>query len=66
MIIQNINTVDKLNVAEATDRQTPASIHLEEVGVYQITIFPLNRERGIIDSAVGYSIMYKVILDGEF
>ena len=62
MIIQNINRVDKLNVAEVTDRLTPVTIHLEDFGVYQITIFPIRRDEGIIDSDIGY--MQKVILDG--
>ncbi len=64
MIIQNINRVDTLNVAEVTDRLTPVTIHLEEDGEYQVTIFPINRDGGIVDSAAGY--MCELIPNGMF
>ncbi len=62
MIVQNINRVDTLNVAEVTDRLTPVTIHLDEVGVYQITVFPINGDKGIVNSVVGY--VCEVIING--
>ncbi len=62
MIVQNINRIDELNVAEVTDRITPVTIHLGEVGVYQITVFPINGDKGIVNSVVGY--VCEVIING--
>ena len=45
----------KLHTNKTTDRQTPASVEVEGSGTYQVTIFAIRGERGILNSNVEYS-----------
>ena len=52
MIVQlsNFSEVHKLYVNKSTDRNTPASVVVEESGMYQVTIFPIIEDVGIVDA----------------
>ena len=56
MIAQQSNSseVRKLYTNKTTDRQTPASVIVEENGMYQVTVFATRGERGIVNSSVEY------------
>ena len=53
--LSNSSGTHKLYANKSTDRQTPTSIVVEEIGVYQVTIFTIREEIGIVDSNVEYS-----------
>ncbi len=47
--LSNSSEVPRLYANKTTDRQTPASVVVEENGLYQVTIFAIRGERGIVD-----------------
>ena len=54
-LLSNSSDVHKLYVSKTTDRQTLVSVLVEENGLYQVTVFAIRGERGIVDSNVEYS-----------
>ena len=58
--LSNSSEVHKLYANKTTNRQTPASILVEENGTYQVTVFAIRGERGIVDSNAEYSILHLV------
>ena len=42
--------VHKLHVNQSMDLQTPVTVEVEESGVYQVTIFAIREEAGIVGS----------------
>ena len=53
--LSNLTEVHRLYANKTTDCQTPASVVVEENGMYQVTIFAIRGRRGIVDSHVEYS-----------
>lgn len=43
-----------MHVDRAVNRQTSTSVVVEENGLYQVTIFPIEGESGIVNSSVEY------------
>ena len=58
----NANQAHKLYINKTTDRQTPASVVVEENGIYQITVFAIRGERGIVNSGVEYTQQLSVVI----
>ena len=54
--LSNISEVQRLYVNKTTDRQTPVSVLVMENGLYQVTVFAIREERGIVDSNVEYRV----------
>ena len=52
-LTSNSSQVHKLYVEQTT--HTTATVEVEETGVYQVSIFPLREETGILDSNVEYT-----------
>ena len=55
MIVHESGGGRELHTNKTTDRQPPASVEVEESGTYQVTIFAIRGEKGIMDSTVEYS-----------
>ncbi len=53
--LSNSSEVHRLYANKTTDPQTPASIEVEGGGLYQVTIFPIRKGRGILNSDAEYS-----------
>jgi hypothetical protein len=53
--LSNSSIVHRLYANKTTDRQTPASVVVEEDGTYHVTIFAIRGVGGIVDSNVEYS-----------
>ena len=53
--LSNSSKVHRLHVNKTTDLNTQLSVVVEESGTYQVTIFPIRGDRGIVDSNVEYS-----------
>ena len=47
--------IQRLLANKTTDRQNPATVEVEESGVYFITVLMLVEELGIVGSSVGYT-----------
>ena len=58
--LSNSSEVHKLYANKTTNRQTPASVVVEGNGTYQVTVFAIRGERGIVDSNVEYSVLHLV------
>ncbi len=58
----DLNNMHRLHANKTTDRQTPASVAVEENGLYLVTIFAIRGERGMVDSGVEYN-MHLVMVD---
>lgn len=52
--------VHKLYVNQTWDRQTPATVQVEESGTYQVTIFPI-KEGTILDTNIMEYIEHVVV-----
>ncbi len=50
----NSSNVHEIYTSKTTDRQTTASVEVEESGLYRVAIFPIRGGRGILDSHVEY------------
>ena len=53
--LSNSSEVHRLHVNKTTDLNTQLSVVVEESGTYQVTIFPIKGDRGIVGSNVEYS-----------
>ncbi len=58
--LSNSSEVHRLYANKTTDRQTLASVVVEENGLYQVTIFAIREGSGIVDSSVEYSMSLMV------
>ena len=47
--------VGRLYTNQSSDPQTPATVQLDRTGLYQVTVFPILGERGILDTSAEYS-----------
>ena len=54
--LSNSSAVHKLYTNKTTDHQALASVEVEESGTYQVTIFAIRGETGILDSTVQHSV----------
>ena len=52
--LNNSSEVHKLHINQSMDLQTPVTVEVEESGVYQVTIFAIKEETGIVRSFVGH------------
>ena len=52
--------VHKLYIGQATDHQAPASVEVEEIGVYLVTVFAIRGGGGIVNANVEYSELVTV------
>ena len=55
-MVAQLSSSSQVYTNKTTDHQTPASVEVEESGMYQVTIFAIRGERGILDSTVEYNI----------
>ena len=53
----------ELYTDKAVNRQVLASVEVEESGMYQVTIFAIKGERGILNSNVEYRTILAVVDD---
>ena len=56
----NSNEIHKLHTGRTADDQMIVSIQVDDMGMYKITIFAIEGERGIIDSNIVYSGQWTV------
>ena len=61
--LSDSSEVHKLYANTTTDHQTPASVMVEENGMYQVTVFAIRGESGIVDSSVEY--MDQITVNGD-
>ena len=56
LIVHKLNSSDmnRLYTNESTGGHTPASVEVEESGMYQVTVFAIRGERGILNSIVEF------------
>ena len=52
--LSDSSEVHKLHINQSMDLQTPVTVEVEESGVYQVTIFAIKEETGIVGSFVGH------------
>ncbi len=52
--LSNSSEVHRLYASKTTDRQTSASVVVEENGLYRVIIFAIREGRGIVDSHVEF------------
>ena len=52
--LSDSSEVHKLHINQSMDLQTPVTVEVEESGVYQVTIFAIKDETGIVGSFVGH------------
>ena len=59
MIVQlnNVDDVHKLYINSTTEYQSPGpvTVQVEENGTYQVAIFPILKDRGIMNTTIAYS-----------
>ena len=53
--LTNVSEVHKLYVNQSMDLHTPVTIPVERDGEYQVSIFAIREEIGILGSGVGYT-----------
>ena len=51
----NVSEVHKLYVNQSMDLHTPVTVPVERDGEYQVSIFAIREEMGILGSGVGYT-----------
>lgn len=61
----NSSRVHKLSVTQTRDRQSPATIQVDESGTYQVTIFPIREGTGILYTNVEYTEKVVLMMDDE-
>ena len=65
MVVQlsNSNEIHKLYVNKSSNRNTPASVVVEKSGMYQVTIFPIIGDIGIVDTDAEFITMLMIDSD---
>ena len=55
--LNNIDEVHKLHINGTTQHLSPGpvTVQVEKSGSYHVAIFPIMRERGIVDTTIAYS-----------
>ncbi len=63
MIVQTNNVINirKIYTNKTTDGQSPASVVVEQSGLYQVAIFAFEEGKGILDSRVEYTKVVRVM-----
>ena len=56
--LKNVDGVHKLYINSTTEHQV--TVQVEENGTYQVAIFPIMGERGIVDTTMAYSEVLSV------
>ena len=60
--LNNVTEVHKLHINSTTEHLSPGpvTIRVEESGTYHVAIFPIMKERGIVDTTIVYSQVFSV------
>ena len=59
--LNSSSEVRKLHISQSMDLQTPVTVEVEESGVYQVTIFVIRKETGIVGSYMAYNVTLSTV-----